>query len=449
MLMSYFALYLGIFLGFLLRIFDRSSSSLRTCRKRRRILSAVKNRILRKWKAFQKTLLANSIFYICAKTASICRQKGHFVRLLSCISVPDFCRSGRGVYTILEPRQKRPVCIPEIFQLTEQKVPFYVSPPIYVAELSNIRIIGGSSILLSRDNCLYDPAASDKEKRLDVKFSVLAGQLGERMIVEFSPPSIRINTGIFMNGFASYNYYHLTVEILSRLAYIDSMPQYDRIPLIVDEVMVQVPQYRKLLELCNRSARPLIPVPPGAFAEIKRLIFPSYNTWMPINVKKRNLIRPSDFLIAESALMNLKNCVASPREIPFRKIFLSRKNASAARLENETEIAMLFRQYGFEIVCPETLSLEKQISLFHQAKCVAGASGAALTNIIYCQPGTEVVCIIPKEHRFYMYSTIAYLLGQKPVYLNASITERTPYPASDLFRLDPEYCRLFLEENQK
>lgn len=74
-----------------------------------------------------------------------------------------------------------------------------------------------------------------------------------------------------------------------------------------------------------------------------------------------------------------------------------------------------------------------------------GTSGAALTNIIYCQEGANIICIIPEEYNFQMYSTIAYMLNLNPIFLDAKVVYRTAYTASDLFELDLEYCERFLK----
>lgn len=399
----------------------------------------------KQWTKCKTKMLANNYIYICAKVAKIYSESGNSVRLLAYNSVSEHCRNSLDKLRIVEPSQKRSVCLPAFFELAEEKIEEYFSPDIYVADLHNICIFGGSSILLSRKECLYDPFVADSEKRLDIKFSNVVGKVGERIIVEIAPPAKQIPSGIFLMGFASYNYYHLSIEIMSRLKYVEAIKKYDKIPLIVDEIMMKIPQFKQLISVCNVLQHPIIEIPQDETVEVRNLIFPSYNTWMPINVKQRELINVSDFLIAKSGLDNIRSYINFDNKKAERNIFISRKNLKAARLGNESEVVGLFGKYGFEIIYAEELTYMDQVSLFHQAKCVAGASGAALTNIVYCQPGATVVCIIPEEYKFYMYSTMAYLLGLNSIFLDAFVTVKTAYTASDIFEIDLAYCERFLK----
>ena len=90
------------------------------------------------------------------------------------------------------------------------------------------------------------------------------------------------------------------------------------------------------------------------------------------------------------------------------------------------------------------MTFREQIECFGQAKCVVAATGAALTNIIFCQPETLIGCIIPAQDKFCMYSTIGYILGLKSLFLDAEIVELTPYPASDTFVLNIDYVKKYI-----
>lgn len=482
--MAYLSIWLGIIIGYILRLFHYFVPARRTKKPRRisfSIVDGIRNVLrriaslvcalyfaicsaissarkkirhkitsfkysVRQWWSVQKAnLLANANIYIMMKTASIYAKPGNTVRLITFRSVKEHCRINRDDYMLLEPVQDRPVCIPEYYELSDQQVELYPSPEIYLAGLHNVTISGASSIILTEHECLYDPFIEDTQERLDIKFSNVVGKIKEKLIVEMVPATKNIAEGIFLMGFASYNYYHFTVEIMSRLKYVDSFKEYRHLPLIVDSIMTEVPQFYEILQTFNCWHHPVITIKPNETMKVKHLIYPSYNTWMPINVKEREMILAKDFIMAKSGLDNIRsylNLQPGPQE---RCIFISRKNLKATRLGNEAEIVDLFREYGFEIIHTEDLTYDEQVTLFHSAKCIAAASGAALTNIVYCQPQTDIVCIIPEEYRFFGYSTMAYQLQLHPIFLSARVTQKTAYTASDIFELDPAYCRRFLQ----
>lgn len=393
----------------------------------------------------KQKLLSNTVIYIWLKVAKVYSHEGRKVVLLHYSSVKNYCNEHNTKYFVIENEQNRPVCKPEYFEMKEEIIEYYRSPEIYVAQILEATISGGSSIIIADGKCIYDPFITDTEKRLDIKFSNTIGKVNSELIVEVASVRKKIVEAIMLTGFASYNYYHLTVEIMSRLKYVDSIEEYRRVPLIVDEIIFCIPQYKELLDKINVYCHPVITVKQGENVIVKNLIIPAYNTWMPINVRQREMIRTSDFLIARSALENIRSSLPEPKGRADKYIFISRKNLGTARLRNESEIAKLFENNGFEIAFTENLSYIEQVELFQKAKCVVATSGAALTNILYCSKGTDIICIIPEEYKFYMYSTIAYLLELHPLFLNANVKVKTAYTASDVFELDLEYCKRFLK----
>jgi len=74
-----------------------------------------------------------------------------------------------------------------------------------------------------------------------------------------------------------------------------------------------------------------------------------------------------------------------------RKIFISRGGAKHRQLIHEKEIASHLLKMGFETVECGKLSVQEQADRFCSADIVVGAHGAALTNLVFCRPGTRVV----------------------------------------------------------
>ena len=77
---------------------------------------------------------------------------------------------------------------------------------------------------------------------------------------------------------------------------------------------------------------------------------------------------------------------------PYPKLYV-RRETTARGLLNQDAVENIMRERGFAVIDPATLSLEKQIALFKGATTVVGPLGAALTNIVFCPPGSKIVAL--------------------------------------------------------
>ena len=66
-----------------------------------------------------------------------------------------------------------------------------------------------------------------------------------------------------------------------------------------------------------------------------------------------------------------------------RRIFLKRHRKRLRYIENENEIELILRKYGFETIDADELSLEEQASLFSNTRYLVGIHGGGLTNIVF------------------------------------------------------------------
>jgi capsular polysaccharide biosynthesis protein len=81
------------------------------------------------------------------------------------------------------------------------------------------------------------------------------------------------------------------------------------------------------------------------------------------------------------------------------KIYIHR-NSKKRRVLNEAEIKYCFFKFGYNIVELENATLQDQIDLFSSAKVIAGAHGAALTNMIFMEEGATVIEFGLKGEKF-------------------------------------------------
>jgi hypothetical protein len=72
------------------------------------------------------------------------------------------------------------------------------------------------------------------------------------------------------------------------------------------------------------------------------------------------------------------------------RIYLSRRKISFKQLTrviaNEVLVEKLFRQAGFTVIYPEEIPFKDQLSLYSNARVVAGPSGSALHNSLFMRP---------------------------------------------------------------
>lgn len=81
-----------------------------------------------------------------------------------------------------------------------------------------------------------------------------------------------------------------------------------------------------------------------------------------------------------------------------RRLFIDRESSSSKRIVNQNELMEILIKYDFEIFKPEDHSVLEQISTFRNSNFIIGAHGAALANLMFCKPQTNVIEIRSKFH---------------------------------------------------
>jgi capsular polysaccharide biosynthesis protein len=85
-----------------------------------------------------------------------------------------------------------------------------------------------------------------------------------------------------------------------------------------------------------------------------------------------------------------KDCPGSPK-----RIHIERGNVPMRRLANEKEVIAYLRQLEFVSLRMDGMTVASQARLFANATAIIGVHGAALTNLLFAQPGTKVIELFP------------------------------------------------------
>lgn len=131
-----------------------------------------------------------------------------------------------------------------------------------------------------------------------------------------------------------------------------------------------------------------------------------------------------------------------------RRLFLSRQGVRSFRtLTNETELAAVAGEYGFETVRPETLPWSRQVRLFASATHVIGEFSSALHNTLFSSPSTKVVTL---NWWASVQSAIATSVGHEVGYImprGGNLTQfRNGWTETQPFEIDPDLLRERLEQ---
>ncbi|EKQ50167.1 MULTISPECIES: glycosyltransferase 61 family protein [unclassified Clostridium] len=367
-------------------------------------------------------------------------------RKLNNISCKKYCNAHNFKYSVLQEGHSQKNYIPNYSGNPKADNYIYVNcPELYIAELYNVDLVGGCSIIFDEDdNCIYDLPLMDEENRFDLAIHHVTYVDKNVTVVNYEKSNEIIEEGIMLISNASFNYFHFNVELLSKLCLINEIEEYNNVPILVDERCILTQSFKDELEMLNTHGRKIISLKEGHCYNVKKLIYVSELIIQPINLRTDALLRYEDYIMTDLAVNLLHDKLSINSNIS-RKLFISRKNCWNHRLVNDQKIQQIFIEYGYELICPEEMSFKDQLKTFSEAEFIAGASGAGFTNILFANKNAKIICIAPKEVQLSCYSNIAGVLGQECYYLDAKF-HYNPYLIyyQRPFELDENYLRKFL-----
>lgn len=136
-----------------------------------------------------------------------------------------------------------------------------------------------------------------------------------------------------------------------------------------------------------------------------------------------------------------------PPSSPDRRLYV-RRQSRQRNLLNDAAIARILESRGFEIY--DHARVRDEPDYFARAACVIGPHDAGLANLAFCTPGTRVIELVPTDHVYPYYFTLAESAGLHYGYLAGHSTARRPEgvwgPSPFDFQIDTGECRTAAEE---
>ena len=298
--------------------------------------------------------------------------------------------------------------------------------------------LGYDAILFREQTALYS-------SNLNHGSDFVESYLSQQKAVNRKIPVRRIRgQAACIHGPGHWTYGHWLVDFMPRLSLL-TWAGYDlrRLKFVLPYTVP--PFVIDMLSLTGISVSQLIPYDPdNEQVEFDELVIPTY-------LRTGNRLH-SHFMRATQEW--LSRFVPERHEHrPSRRLFISRAQYPSERsCENRDQIEYLAQAAGFEIICPETFRLERQITLFREARQVIGEYGSGLHNSIFGGQSLHCLALRGTSHFLgFIQSDLAHAMGQSTSYVfgYADMNAKTYrfYIDPDNFRRALECLEVELENN--
>ncbi len=226
-------------------------------------------------------------------------------------------------------------------------------------------------------------------------------------------PLKKIKGTVATASFWGDSYFHWMLDVLPRLYLLkQSKIPYDHLYLNPIHLPFQI----ETLEILGFQVKNILPWKSHTHLLADYVILPSFSS--PPG-------QPSPWVLKWLRSVILKGKPFSSD----KRIYLTRANNRYRKIANEKELIQTLNPFGFEIIDTEGLSVTQQAELFASSQVIIALHSASLTNLIFCEKGTEVIEFIPEDWQVPCYLNISHAMGLKHYLMEG---KRTPHTKKQL-----------------
>ncbi|NJN27811.1 MAG: glycosyltransferase family 61 protein [Cyclobacteriaceae bacterium] len=321
---------------------------------------------------------------------------------------------------------------------------------IYIHRLENFLVYPRSSLLINAsNNSVFVEYNYTKSKDLIFKDDYIYEVVN--CLIYYLPNKeniIKVKKGISLLGKGSWNYFHMLLEYLPKLYFIeDNKSEYT---LLVNHAFRDQDSFMFLSgKLFNGE---VLYVNDRDVILVDELIYVTTPLYLTFNKKTafdlsdmRYNSRIIEWIGALNNILNEELTHKLEELEPFEKVFLSRSNLT--RNYNCTGIEKIAENKGFMIVDFSELPFLHQIAIMRNAKFFVGPTGASLSNLVFCKAGTiGLTWMHSAWGEFPAYSTLAELCDVKLFYLQVKSSGSDYHGA---YYLDEDYFSNTIDSIEK
>lgn len=292
-------------------------------------------------------------------------------------------------------------------------------PPIYLYELKNALCLPKSNIVFcghyAVHHNMYDFNADYTSEELHGRVKILPKEKLLFINAISLEKAAELELAATFLDACSGNYAHWLSEVLPKISIFCSLENLKHVPILIDaELHINLIES---LTHCIDADRQVLIVRRGIPINVKKLYFIDAVGYVPFGQRKDSYeFYHSHGNFHPLGLLSINKSISKSIELKTNSvhphlIYIRRRNA-IRKLLNDHEIEHSLHQRGFVSVDPSSMSFIEQYETFKNASVVVGATGAALANCIFCQPGTFVLALMgrhPEMIYSYWYKLLSVL----------------------------------------
>ncbi len=276
-----------------------------------------------------------------------------------------------------------------------------VLPEVSLYRFSDAEVRSVSRTLkLSDGKIILERVPTAETKNADYRSSKVAYHGNVYALVRDTEEITDISAGILINGFSETNYYHLLLEVLSQLQFIEEIPDiFSKYPILLPAYCQKIPSIATFIESVL-SDKDIIYLHTKENYLVSDLLYINMPNALVPNLKLNAKSDVDNSFVRLESLQYIRKvayALCSDRgliDLP-KRIFLGRK--PGLRSYNQTQLVNALSKYHFTCIYLEDLDFCQQVELMANAELIVGPTGAAWANIIFAKPEAKALCWMAEE----------------------------------------------------
>jgi hypothetical protein len=266
---------------------------------------------------------------------------------------------------------------------------------VYLAELQNCKIalIDYRVGVITEDNSLLEDLSPDHARKKEHPFLFYT--------LPKTKQKLKGKTLVLAAPEGHGNYYHWMFHVIGRLSVLKALEMDIN---DFDHIVINKPykafQEQSIKDFCFPLDK-LVFIDNGELLQLENAVLPSYLYFHPM----------VPHFLRRHYLKNIKTSNTS------KKVYISRRKSPIRKLlQEDLLVELLVKEFNYIEVFLEDLNLEQQAILLNECSHVIAPHGAGLPNIVYCNPGTKVLEILP-----YTWTNVIYWIYAEYQHLEYSV----------------------------